>query len=282
MKADKEKLLNIDSRVVDDFGKEWKNFNQGKGLSESEKLHHFSDYFSLFPWSQIPQDAIGFDAGCGSGRWASLVLPRVGHLHCIDPSEAIHVAQENLSEFQNCSFHKEAIHEMRLDDSSMDFGYSLGVLHHLPNPLEGMIDCVRKLKSGAPFLVYLYYAMDNQPRWFRLLWKCSDYLRKVICIMPSQLKIFLTNLIALIIYFPTARMSLLIEKVGFSVHSWPLSNYRDKSFYTMRTDALDRFGTRLEYRFRKEEIVEMLKESGLEEISISESVPYYCAIGYKK
>jgi len=282
MKANKEKSANIDSRVVDDFGKEWKNFNQGIGLSEDEKRHHFSDYFDLFPWSQISDDAIGFDAGCGSGRWASLVLPRVAHLHCIDPSEAINVAKENLGKYKNCTFHKEAIHEMSLDDSSMDFGYSLGVLHHLPNPLKGMIDCTNKLKKGAPFLVYLYYAMDNQPKWFRLIWKCTDYLRKVISILPTPLKIFLTNIIAIAIYLPLARMALLIEKAGFSIHSWPLSNYRDKSIYTMRTDALDRFGTRLEYRFKKDEILEMLKEAGLENISISDSVPYYCAIGYKK
>ena len=38
--------------------------------------------------------------GCGSGRWASLVAPRVGHLNCIDPSSAIDVAKRIVKDKQ--------------------------------------------------------------------------------------------------------------------------------------------------------------------------------------
>ena len=62
----------------------------------------------------------------------------------------------------------------------------------------------------------------------------------------------------------------------------PLFLYNDKSFYTMRTDALDRFGTRLEQRFSKNEIRQMMEEAGLEMIEFSDEIPYWCAIGYKK
>jgi 2-polyprenyl-3-methyl-5-hydroxy-6-metoxy-1,4-benzoquinol methylase len=44
----------------------------------------------------------------------------------------------------------------------MDFGYSLGVLHHIPDAQKALSDCVKKLKLGAPFLVYLYYSFDNR------------------------------------------------------------------------------------------------------------------------
>lgn len=273
---------NIDQKVVDDFGKEWERFDQSSGLSDYEKKQHFEDYFSIFPWSKINSDSIGFDAGCGSGRWASLIAPRVGHLHCIDPSSAIEVAKMNLRRFSNCSFHKCAIDEMKFSDLSMDFGYSLGVLHHMPDPLEGMRDCVKKLKKGAPFLIYLYYAMDNQPIWYRYIWKITDVIRRCISILPSGPKIIITNLIAGLIYYPLSKLALVIEGLGFAIHSWPLSNYRDKSFYTMRTDALDRFGTRLEHRFTKREIIELMESSGLIDIKVSDSVPFYCAVGIKK
>ena len=52
---------------------------------------------------------------------------------------------------------------MPFADGTMDFGYSIGVLHHIPNTQLALNDCSRKLKSGAPFLVYIYYAFDNQP-----------------------------------------------------------------------------------------------------------------------
>jgi hypothetical protein len=50
----------------------------------------------------------------------------------------------------------------------------------------------------------------------------------------------------------------------------------------MRTDALDRFGTRLEQRYTKAEIEEMMKRAGLVDIRFSDSAPFWCAVGYKK
>ena len=60
------------------------------------------------------------------------------------------------------------------------------------------------------------------------------------------------------------------------------SFYKDKSFYTMRTDSLDRFGTRIEKRFSKKEIESMLLEAGFNKIKFSDKIPYWIAIGYKK
>ena len=50
----------------------------------------------------------------------------------------------------------------------------------------------------------------------------------------------------------------------------------------METDALDRFGTKLEKRFTKKEIKEMMHESGLSSIEFKDNEPYWIAIGYKK
>ena len=49
----------------------------------------------------------------------------------------------------------------------------------------------------------------------------------------------------------------------------------------MRTDALDRFGTRLEQRFTRNKIDEMMRAAGLERIIFSEAEPYWCAVGFK-
>jgi SAM-dependent methyltransferase len=94
---------------------------------------------------------------------------------------------------------------MPLADGSMDFGYSLGVLHHLPDPLAGLADCVRKLKPGAPMLIYIYYAFDNRPAWFRLLWRASDYLRRAVAKAPFQLKSMIAELFVATIYLQLAR-----------------------------------------------------------------------------
>ncbi|GJL61939.1 MAG: hypothetical protein NPIRA04_05930 [Nitrospirales bacterium] len=275
-----EKNQNVDYDVVSDFGDEWKAFDQSD-LSDAERKQQFDAYFSIFPWDRIASDAIGFDAGCGTGRWALLVVARVGHLHCVEPSVAIDVAKRNLEGYSNCSFHRKTISDMPFPDNSMNFGFSLGVLHHMPDTQQGIRDCVAKLKPGAPFLVYLYYAFDNQPVWFRRLWTMSDVGRRVISQLPYCAKYVVSQLIALFVYLPLARIANVFKKMGVNVHSWPLSIYGDKSFYSMRTDALDRFGTKLEKRYTKEQILVMMERAGLQDVVFSSSMPYWCAVGFK-
>ena len=272
---------NVDHAVVADFGNEWQTFDQS-ALSDAERKLQFDAYFSVFPWGQLLPDAIGFDAGCGSGRWAVLVAPRVGHLYCVDPSSAIDIARKNLQHLPNCSFHRNSIDDMPFPDNSMDFGYSLGVLHHIPDTQQGIIDCLNKLKLGAPFLIYVYYAFDNQPVWFGWLWKISDVARHFISKLPYQIKYILSQLIAICVYYPLARMAYVLKKMGVSIHSWPLSSYHNKSFYSMRTDALDRFGTKLEKRFTKLQILTMMENAGLERVQFSQRTPFWCAVGFKK
>ena len=273
---------NVDVKTVEGFGEEWSKFDQSE-LDERERLQIFESYFSVFPWEDLPKDAIGFDLGCGSGRWAKSVAPRVGKLVCIDASrDALAVAEKNLQNQGNCEFHNASVAEMPLADASMDFGYSLGVLHHIPAPIEGIKQCTSKLKTGAPFLIYLYYAFDNRPVWFRGLWKISDIFRQGIAKLPTAIKHLIAEVIAFTVYFPLARTAYLLEKLGLNVSAFPLSIYRDKSFYTMRTDALDRFGTRLEHRFSKKQIEEMLTEAGLENIRFSDEMPFWCAVGRKR
>ena len=273
-------IPNLDRQTVDSFGDEWSRFDQSE-MSGAEAGAIFDDYFAIFPWESLPDQASGFDMGCGSGRWARLVAPRVGHLHCVDPSRALDVARQALGIHDNVSFHQASLDEVPIEPGSQDFGYSLGVLHHVPDTAAAIRSCVALLKPGAPLLLYLYYAFDNRPLPFRMAWRCSDWLRRGICRLPSRAKHLTTDILALFVYLPLARASRLLELMGFSVSSIPLSYYRGLSWYTMRTDSRDRFGTPLEKRFKKHEITAMMESAGLGSIVFSERAPYWCAVGRK-
>lgn len=271
---------NIDHKTVSSFGDEWNRFSQRElSCSEAEKI--FSDYFSIFPWHRLHPGSVGFDMGCGSGRWARLVAPRVGKLHCIDPSNAISVARESLKSFPNIQFHHASLDTVTIPKESQDFGYSLGVLHHVPDTLQALKSCVSLLKPGAPFLIYLYYAFDNRPIWYTWIWRVSNMLRLVLYRLPSNPKALISEIIALLVYLPLARLALIVERFGLSPSNIPLSYYRDSSFYTMRTDARDRFGTPLESRFTKQQISAMCKEAGLVNLVFSTKAPFWCVVGYK-
>jgi SAM-dependent methyltransferase len=273
---------NLDAQVVQDFGSEWGRFDQSI-LSENDLWGMFEDFFRIFPWNALPTGAIGADIGCGSGRWAALVAPKVGQLHLVEPSwEAIEVAKRNLSRSNNTTFHQLSVGNLPFEKDSLDFAYSLGVLHHVPDTYSAIKSISRVLRPGAPFLVYLYYAFDQRPRWFRLLWKCSDLFRKVISSLPPHPKKLVCDIIAALVYLPLARTAQLLDRFNSLPNSFPLSWYRDRDFYVLRTDALDRFGTRLEKRFLRSEIHEMLEAADFCDIRFSESQPFWCAVGIKK
>jgi len=263
---------NVDTVTVAGFGEEWSAFDQST-LPDAERRAIFESYFAIFPFELLPPGAEGFDLGCGSGRWASLVAPKVGKLHCIDPAEkALRVARRNVPA---ATFHLADAGSIPLPDGSQDFGYSLGVLHHVPDTQKALEACVRKLKPGAPFLLYLYYAFDNRPRWYRNLWKITDWLRSGISRLPFTHRKLLTSAIAVTVYWPLSRAS------RYFGPKFPLYGYRGCSLYTLRTDALDRFGTRLEQRFTKDQVRHMMTYAGLEKIRFSNEIPYWTAVGFK-
>ena len=276
-----DRSQNIDQATVDGFGAEWAAYDQ-LSLEKAEYDALTDAYFSIFPFESLPDDAEGFDLGCGSGRWAARVIDRVGVLHCIDPSaEALDVARQRLGTNPKARFHLAAADTIPFADDSQDFGFSLGVLHHIPDTGRALADCVRKLKPGAPFLVYLYYRFDTRPAWFRALWRASDSARRVIALLPFPVRKAVTTGIAATVYWPLARGAALAEKLSFDVADMPLSAYRRLSFYTMRTDALDRFGTQLEQRFTKDEIATMARVAGLTNILFSEREPFWVMCGIK-
>ena len=274
-------MNNQDKKVIEDFGDEWTKFDYSN-IDNTKLKESFDQYFSIFPWKMLPDEAIGFDMGCGTGRWAQYVAPKVQTLNCIEPSDAINVAKKNLLRYGNVNFLKETTENCSLSPNSQDFGYCLGVLHHIPDTQKALNDCTRLLKSGAPILLYLYYNFENKPAWFRALWKLSDYVRRFVSISPRPIKHLLSILIAYVVYFPLAKTAYMLEKLGFNVESIPLSDYRRKPFYQCKNDALDRFGTRLEQRFSKADISKMLLNAGCENIEFSPQTPFWCCIAFKK
>jgi SAM-dependent methyltransferase len=277
-------MKNVDTSVASGFGHEWSTFRQGETeLTIAEREQLFAEYFHVFPWEALPPHPVGLDAGCGSGRWSIMVAPRVGHLHALDASaEALAVARQNLAFADNVTFYHASVGDIPLEDGSLDFAFSLGVLHHVPDTLAAIKAIAAKLKSGAPFLIYLYYALDNRPWWFRAIWRISNVARIIISRLPKGARLVVSQIIAALVYWPLARLAWLIHRAGGSATLIPLEAYKDRSFYTMRTDAYDRFCTSLEQRFSRREIEAMLMAAGFERIRFSEDVPYWCAVGFKR
>lgn len=272
---------NIDEKTVQSFGEEWEAFH---GFAEEDISQIGNDYFDIVTSEHVNKKSLVLDVGCGSGRWSKFLADKVGFIEAIDPSDAVYSAVKLTQNIPNIRITKAGVDSIPFPNNSFDFVFSLGVLHHIPDTQAAMKSCVDKLKPNGHFLVYLYYSLDNRNGFYKLLFQLVNVIRRVISKLPSSLKKFVCDLIAVTIYWPLSKFSLLLKKLGLHQLSKkvPLSYYGDKSFYIMRNDALDRFGTPLEQRFSKTEIERMMLNCGLTNIIFSNSEPYWHAIGKKK
>lgn len=271
---------NIDIITVESFGEEWLKFNE---FSREEIKKVGDEYFDIC-YDILPNKTWNvLDVGCGSGRWTKYVAPLVGNVEAIDPSNAVQAASVLLKDEKNVRITQAGVSNIPFEKESFDLVFSLGVLHHIPDTAQAIKDCVKMVKPGGYFLVYLYYSLDNKGLLYKLLFYLSSIFRIIICRLPSIIKKPVCDLIAVLIYMPFVLLSKSLFAIGLKkiADALPLSYYANKSFFVIRNDALDRFGTPLEQRFSKAEITAMMKDAGLTQIVFSDKTPYWHALGKK-
>jgi len=271
---------NIDAVVVEDFGNEWLKF---KDYSEEEIRSLAIMYFDILNDNIINKNTYALDIGCGTGRWTKYLSGRIGFIEAVDPSNAVLAADHLLAEVDNVRITKAAVETIPFDDETFDFAMSIGVLHHIPDTQKAMIDCVKKVKKGGYFYVYLYHNLEKRGKLFRAVFGISEGIRKVVCKFPPKLKRFSCDVLAITTYMPFVLTGRLAAAVGLKklAAKIPLNDYQNKSFFIIRNDALDKYGTTLEQRFSEQEVITLMRNSGLDQIVVSPGGPYYHAVGKK-
>jgi len=277
--------INKNQKVVKEFGDEWAKFKNERIELESTLEKQFDAYSRPLTHFNLPQNMIAADFGAGSGRWDKYFASQVNHLIIVEPSKnAIAVARENLVKFSNVTFHNQTIEECSIPKNSLDLAISLGVLHHTDDTDIALQKIQEKLKPGGVLLCYLYYNLENKSKLYRAIWRVSDFVRVIFSKLPRFLKLIVSEVIAIAIYLPLARFSLLIEKLGKSSASIPLHHYAQMPIYILRNDALDRFGTRVERRFSQDQISDLLLRAGFDvsTLHFSDAEPFWTFAVQKK
>jgi ubiquinone/menaquinone biosynthesis C-methylase UbiE len=276
---------NKNSDVIKSFGKEWEKFNFIEERHDVSLKEQFSRYFALIDENWLSNNVTeAADFGAGSGRWTDQLLPKVKFIHVIEPSlEAFKILESKFSGSDKIHLHNCTIENSGIADNSLDFAMSLGVIHHIEDSQDALNKIFRTLKPAGVFLGYLYYRLDNKPYLYRLIWRLSDFIRKFISSMPFRIKSVTCDLIAILVYFPLARSSKIMNLIGLPTSNIPLHQYADLPLYMMRNDSLDRFGTSLEKRYSQPEIIQMLLKAGAKEDSIkfSDQEPFWTFVAEK-
>jgi ubiquinone/menaquinone biosynthesis C-methylase UbiE len=272
---------NIDKKVIDEFGDEWlKFYEHDDDLVEKGG----SEYFDILNNEMVNATTYALDIGCGTGRWTKYLSTKVRFIEAVDPSSAIFAADKLLGNIKNVRLSQASIETLPFADETFDFVMSIGVLHHIPDTRTALNDCVKKVKIGGYFFVYLYYNLEKRGPFYTALFKLSDLIRRIVSRLPGKLKHFVCDVLAIIFYMPFILAGRFFKFLGFTdlAKRMPLHGYQNRSFFMVSNDTLDRFGTRLEQRFSEQEIFEMMKSAGLTDIVISPGIPLYHAVGRKR
>ena len=249
------------------FSEEWKAY--GSILPEHDE--EFAAYFDIVDLASL-RDSLVVDLGCGSGRWSAKLAPHAGAVVLVDFSDAIFVARENLSDAPNAVFFRGDVTNLPFANDSVDFLFSLGVLHHLDRPCLPVARDLMRL--GPRGLFYLYYALDNRPDYYRALLSLVTASRRSLGRVESEKsRQRISRALALGVYRPMVGIGALADKAGIKAPVPLYESYRGKSVERIEQDAYDRFFTSIEQRVSRQEIEACF--SGVGEVAISESEPYW-------
>lgn len=260
------------------FGYEWTQFNK------TQLDSHTGTTISRDRWTTIttkrPEEMQGkvvVEAGSGSGRFLEVVAPYARKAIGVDLSVAVEAARDNLiHRFPNVDIVQADLTKMPLKDNSVDFIYSIGVLHHIPDTLEGLRSLVRCLKPKGEMAVWLY-----GPRGILAYSAMAEVYRYIGSRMsPRMLLAVLKRYVPIALRLHKFPVVGRYTKALFPAPSYPNIPIPDGMRVEWSIlDAYDKFATRIEQHFTEEELRELLAKAGL--VNIRRGGVYNAFIGTK-
>ena len=138
------------------FGAQWLEFDEVQAHHEQQ----FRDWIAPVT-PEFTRGKTVLEGGCGKGRhtraiaqWGAQAV--VG----LDLSEAVEAAFRNTRDLPNAHIIQADIYHLPLR-ADFDYAFSVGVLHHLPDPRGGFAALVQKLKVGGAISAWIYGRENN-------------------------------------------------------------------------------------------------------------------------
>ena len=142
---------------AESFGFQWKTFATVQLDSAHGSSISRSTFVEKTGWRL--EDLRGrqvLDAGCGMGRFAEVAADAGAEVHGVDLSLAIDAARQNLGHRPSIHLYQADLMNLPFVDDTFDFIYSIGVLHHTPNPRRAFLGLTRLLRPGGVIAIWVY------------------------------------------------------------------------------------------------------------------------------
>lgn len=255
-----EEWWRAERRMLMSYSYQWRKFK--------EMFPHWKQVFldSIRPLEPVFfRGKIGLDAGCGFGRSLYYAASYGAEMIGVDLSEAVEAARENTRHLPGVHLVQADISRLPVKERSLDLVYSIGVLHHLPDPKRGFLGLTRLLKPGAPIFIWVYSrGQGRQIAVFNLMRAIS-----------TRLPLRLLNLLCLgfaagqwALWIVPYRLLSRFQPTQGLAQRLPFTLYARYPFRVLHADWFDGLSVPLVNYYRREEIAEWFREAGLEQVRI--------------
>jgi ubiquinone/menaquinone biosynthesis C-methylase UbiE/uncharacterized protein YbaR (Trm112 family) len=144
------------------FGKQWARWPKLQFDSENEgkpmEGHTTKMWDSITRFEGTPSEGeVVVDMGCGSGRFVEVARKRGFKVIAIDYSSAVEQTAEAFRDDPDVLVCQASALELPIAEGVIDGAYSIGVLHHTPDPEAGVKEAFRVLKTDGWFGLNVYY-----------------------------------------------------------------------------------------------------------------------------
>ncbi len=154
--ADLEKVEADKAATAENFGFSWQHFTQQDERYAEQFLGWLKpvkpDFF---------KDKVVLEGGCGKGRHTQLAANwGARDVIAVDLSAAVEVAFAATRNLENAHVIQADLYHLPLK-RAFDYAFSVGVLHHLPDPRAGFVSLASKVKTGGHISAWVYGAENN-------------------------------------------------------------------------------------------------------------------------
>lgn len=264
----------IKKKTATKFGYEWTKFSD-----------YNVDNFAIFLKFLKPNffsGKIGLDVGCGAGRHLLQVSGLGAEVVGFDLSSAVDVAYQRVFRLPNVHLVQCDVYSLPFRKDTFDFVYSLGVIHHLPNPEKGFRELIPLLKPENGTIFFLVYQ-----RSFRKI--LLEPVRRVTTNLPEKFVYLLSFVFAIFDYgllcqcYRLSKKIPLLKKAVDWITPLRIKEYSQYDFKVSFTDWFDRFSAPISHFYNLEEIEKWLERSPLVNTNVSKvDVSWIYGYGVRK
>jgi len=138
------------------FGAQWTAFDHVDDRHEAQFLDWIAPVTSDFIKGKVV-----LEGGCGKARHTRLISNWGARAVIgVDLSDAVDAAYRNTMDCPNAHIIQADIYQLPLKPA-FDYAFSVGVLHHLPDPRRGFHSLARKLRPGGSISAWVYGRENN-------------------------------------------------------------------------------------------------------------------------